>query len=50
MTIWRPVGGSRKITLIARPMEGWERPAGEGAAWDTNCLSIPVFMEWELKG
>jgi hypothetical protein len=47
--IWRPIGGARKISLLAKPLAGWEPTPDELKSWATNCLSVPVVIEWELK-
>jgi hypothetical protein len=47
--IWRPLGGARKISLLAKPLAGWEPTPDELKSWATNCLSVPIVVEWEIK-
>jgi hypothetical protein len=47
--IWRPIAHLTKITLIAKPLPGWEPNQDELDDWVANCQSLPVVVEWALK-
>jgi hypothetical protein len=48
--IWRPVAHTQRLSLIAKPLAGWTPTPKELEDWAKNCKSVPIMVEWELKG